>query len=138
MQAQDEAARQGWKDQRKVERVKLSLKLSFKSEAPAGGQPTVGPAVLHDLSLHGACVTTKHHLEPGQTVDLTIPLSGCPDELGLPEKVAGQAVVIRVSEARERTRKVAIRFKPALAESVDFARFMGILLSMKPEPIPSY
>ena len=138
MHAQDEAEEQGWNDQRKTERVKLSLKLSLKSEPHAGGLPTVGPAVLHDLSLHGACITTKHHLEPDQPVDVSIPLSGCPDELGLPERVAGQAVVIRVSEARERTRKVAIRFKPALAESIDFARFMGFLLGMKPEPIPSY
>ena len=38
MHAQGEVERPGWNDQRKTERVKLSLKLSLKSETPAGGQ----------------------------------------------------------------------------------------------------
>lgn len=115
-------------DRRRAERVSVGFKLAISAKNPVNGGEILGPGILEDLSISGARVTTRHQLTPGQSVKVTIPTEGCPDALGLPERLAGKAVVQRVEPRKNRTRHVALRFTPALAQNMDFAFYIAYLL----------
>ncbi len=118
-------------EKRQAERVKVGLKVMLKADNPI----TIGPAITCDVSQGGACVTTRHTLQPGQHIDITIPTRTCPEELGLPQELRGRAVVQRVEDMGNHTRKAALRFLPNLAQSMEFAFFMAFLSGVQPSPV---
>ncbi len=113
-------------EQRRTERVRVGLELAIAQPTPEGRHAR--KARLTDISLGGACVETDLSFRPGQQVDLAIPTNGATDVMGIPAVVRGKGIVQRVANCGP-TRRVAMKFTPSLAESSDFACFMGYLLS---------
>lgn len=117
-------------EQRRAERVKVAMKVSLQAENPVNRGNVVGPAIVHDISLLGAYMTTRHDLRPGQEIDIRIPTDACPQHMGLPGYLTGRAIVRRVHAAGDRSRRVAMSFMPSLAQSMEFAFFMAYLLGL--------
>lgn len=120
-------------EKRRAERVKVAMKVSLQSKNPVNKRTIVGPAIVHDISLLGACMTTRHDLQPGEEVDIRIPTDACPVDLGLPAYLSGRALVRRVEAATENSRRVAMSFLPSLAQSMEFAFYMAYLLGLRSE-----
>ncbi len=115
-------------EQRKAERVKARFSVAITASDPVDGDYRVRSAILRDLSLLGACVSTRDTLEPGQWVDVCIPTEGCLAESGLPHELTGEACVERIERRPHHTQRVGMRFGPTLAESMDFATYLAYLM----------
>ena len=122
-------------DQRKAARVRLRSRLCLRAWNPLKAEKAEQPAILHDLSLLGAAMATRMRVQPGQWLDMEIPVTGCPAQSGLPDRLSGRACVHRVSNGPEGTRHVAVRFGPSLSESPDMATYMGYLLGSRGAPV---
>ncbi len=125
-------------EKRRAERVTVAMKVSLQSKNPVNRGNVVGPAIVHDISLLGACMTTRHELQPGEEVDIRIPTDACPVDLGLPAYLSGRALVRRVEVATENSRRVAMSFLPSLAQSMEFAFYMAYLLGLRSETVTTY
>lgn len=121
-------------ERRLSERAQVGLKVRIHTFKPVANAPAAGPALVHDISLGGACLSTRHSLRAGQVVDVSIPTEGMPSELGLPKELAGRAIVRRIETDTRRTHRVSLVFLPALANSMEFAFMMAYLLGGMPQP----
>ncbi len=125
-------------EKRRAERVTVAMKVSLQSKNPVNRGTIVGPAIVHDISLLGACMTTRHDLQPGEEVDIRIPTDACPVDLGLPSYLSGRALVRRVEDAAGNSRRIAMSFLPSLAQSMEFAFYMAYLLGLRSETVTAY
>lgn len=121
-------------ERRLSERATVGLRMHLQAAHPVINAPVIGPAFTHDISLGGACLTTRHSLRAGQVVDVVIPTEGIPRELGLPDELSGRAVVCRVETDTRETHRVSMAFLPALANSMELAFLMAYLLGATAEP----
>jgi hypothetical protein len=119
-------------ERRKAERINASFKLNLEEDTSIGDTTATHLALLKDISLLGACVATRHRFSTGEHIKVTIPTQGCPADIGLPDRFNGQATVQRVDLRPDKTRLVAIRFGPALAQNADFAVYMAYLIGSQP------
>jgi len=124
-------------DRRRAERVKLRTRVTLRLDNPLTEGRIARPAETRDLSLLGARIATRHLVRPGQRMDVVIPTRGAPAEFALPDRLCGQAVVERV-EQKNGIREAALRFGPALAQSMEYAMFIAYRLGARPEPSPTY
>lgn len=122
-------------DQRRAPRARVRSRLFLRAWNPVKGRRAEQPAILHDISLLGASMATCLRVQPGQWLDMDIPLGACPADAGLPDKLTGRGYVQRVSSGPEGTQHVAVRFGPSLCESPDMATYMGYLLGARPAPV---
>lgn len=103
------------------------LTLSLAVEDAVGNGQLVGPGLVKNISHSGAYIVTKHSLSPSQRVSLAIPASTCPAHMCLPEIFFGDAKVLRVEPKGEKQRGVALRFREAFSQSMEFALFIDTL-----------
>ncbi len=113
----------------------MRSRLCLRAWNPLRSKRFEQPAILHDISLLGASMATHAGVQPGQWVDMEIPVTGCPASAGLPDKLVGRACVQRVSNGPEGTCHVAVRFGPSLAENTDMATYMAYLLGAPAQPV---
>ncbi len=114
-------------DRRTASRFDLPFKVSIAVDGPEHKGRFIGPGLTLNMSVSGVAVKTKHSLEPGQHVNLSIPTHMCPNSMFFPEAFVGPAEVIRVVPQDERRRTAALQFGDTFANSMDFARFVGFL-----------
>lgn len=120
-------------EKRRAERAYVGFKIQISAPNPVNSGHIVGPAILRDLSLSGACATTRHQLRPGQQIEVTIPTEGCPPELQLPPRITGRAEVRRITPRNGQSQRVAMSFLPPLSQNMEFAFYMAYLLGRQSE-----
>ncbi len=121
-------------ERRQSERARIGLKVHIRAAHPVNHAPVIGPAITHDISLGGIALTTRHTLRAGQVVDVSIPTEGVPGELGLPNELAGRAIVRRIETDTQEAHRVSMAFLPSLANSMELAFLMAYLLGATVEP----
>jgi len=120
-------------EKRRAERAYVGFKIQICAPNPVNSGHIIGPAILRDLSLSGACATTRHQLRPGQQIEVTIPTEGCPPELHLPPSITGRAEVRRIASRNGQSQRIAMNFLPPLSQNMEFAFYMAYLLGRQSE-----
>ncbi len=115
---------------RAANRSRARFQIAITVRHAPSGKNLVGPGAVQDISGDGVLVVTKHRLERGQAVSLTISTEFCSENLGLPREFVGPAHVFRVEALDERRSLVAIRFAQALRENLEFAAFIEYARSL--------
>jgi len=114
-------------EQRRAERATVCRKLALEWPGQ-DGTTEVLPALSRDLSISGACVSTRKPLKAGDHVRIRIPTDGCPKEWGLPDELEGEAEVKRIARMQGGIRQVALAFEPCLQRSMELGYLMAFLL----------
>jgi hypothetical protein len=109
-------------------RIPLMSRISVETDEP--GVFSIGPGVMRNISAGGASVVTKHDLEPGNHLKITIDTRQYPHDLILPNKFVGSATVLRVKPRKGRSIRVGLAFGPEFTESMEFAMFVDHLQDM--------
>lgn len=111
-------------DRRTGQRFKLHFEVTVVANAPGFHGPLVGPGIVRNLSIGGILLVTKHQLDMGQWVSLTIPTDICSDADCFPSAFSGSAEVERIQPVKNRCTLVALRFGEAFTENMDFMMFV--------------
>lgn len=119
-------------ERRAADRFHVPLRVSLIADVPGRKGRLVGPGKIHDLSMSGAALVTKHKLAPDARVDVSFPTDMCPDAMCLPEEFAGTARVIRSTDRGNGKSDVALAFGDALAENIQFAMYIDLLRNVAP------
>ncbi|PCJ56186.1 MAG: hypothetical protein COA73_12720 [Candidatus Hydrogenedentota bacterium] len=102
-------------------RIKLGVQLK---EHP---KPLVGPGVVQDISISGLRCRTKHNVQVGQILKVSIPTKEFPDTIGLPIGFVGDAHVVRTFADDPGVNQICIHFDEELATDMNFAHFIDQL-----------
>lgn len=119
-------------ERRAANRHSFAGVLSIRVQIPGDPRPLVGPARAEDVSVTGLLALTKHELEVGQRVMISIPTEDVGIEFGLPTAFVGPAEVIRLQQVEGRLVKAAFIFTDTLRHSMDFAVFINALAQQRP------
>jgi PilZ domain-containing protein len=111
-------------ERRATVRVAWHAKVDRDVAAPEMKGHFVGPGIVQDISERGILVTTKHKLQPGQVVQVAIPVNTGFEQTLLPERFAGAATVLRVRRTSQGVDTVALRFGEPLINDLEFAGYI--------------
>ena len=118
-------------DRRSTDRFDFRIKMSIAVGMEGSRSRLVGPGIVRNLSLTGACLVTKHKLVEGQRITLAIPTKRFPVAECLPAYFLGTAVVVRIEPRDDATSRVAIKFGDAFTQNMDFSVFIRSLQSVR-------
>jgi len=118
-------------DRRGADRFDFRIKLSIAVGMDGSRSRLVGPGIVRDISLTGACLVTKHKLVEGQRITVAIPTKRYPVAECLPAYFMGTADVVRVEPRDESSIRVAIKFGDAFAQNMDFSVFIRSLQAVR-------
>jgi len=117
-------------DQRGAKRSHLHMQITIIVSDEVTRGRLVGPGLVRDISQTGLLVVTKHRLQPGQQVTLSLPTNLCSQTMCLPPAFVGPAEVLRVSSGSKDRTMVALQFGDSLQANMEFALFVESLQRM--------
>jgi hypothetical protein len=118
-------------DRRDADRFDFRIKMSIAVGIEGSRSRLVGPGIVRNISLSGACLVTKHKLEEGQRITVAIPTKRYPVADCLPAYFMGTADVVRVETRDDATIRAAIKFGDAFAQNMDFSVFIRSLQAVR-------
>jgi len=123
------------RENRRAPRFELPIKITLAVDDSRLQGQLVGPGLVHDISMSGIALETKHRLTLEQRVTLAIPTDRIPDDLCLAKAFVGPAVVRRVTQ-REGTRiHVALEFGETLLQNIEFVMFIDYMQTVQRQAV---
>ncbi|HIJ65576.1 MAG TPA: PilZ domain-containing protein [Candidatus Hydrogenedentes bacterium] len=114
-------------NKREASRFNVRMKVVLAVDCPERGGQLIGDGVVKNISQSGVQVHTKHALEPGQRIVLSVPTDMLGGEMLLPETFSGMVDVQRVEPVDGRVRVAALRFSEDFTQNMDFVVFIDNL-----------
>lgn len=111
-------------DRRERPRYPSGSQIMLRVPDPARNGSVVGSGYTRNLSIGGASLYTRHRLEPGQRVQVSIPMEREEYEPELPAHFDGMATVLRANPIDARFTAIAVRFDATLSEDEAYAAYI--------------
>jgi len=111
-------------ERRHAPRHAESFRIKIGVQMDENPKPLVGPGLVQDISVSGLRCRTKHRVQVGQRVKVSIPTKEFPDSTGLPLGFQGDAQVVRTYIDDPGISQISIRFEDELAADMNFAHFI--------------
>jgi hypothetical protein len=114
-------------DRRKSERCAERFKIKIGVRIPEHKNLLAGTGLVQNISLEGMLCRTKHTLEVGQEIHLSIPTRDYSSAKDFPNRFVGTGHVNRVKILDGALSEVGITFDPSLSEDMSFSIFIESL-----------
>ncbi len=109
-------------------RSRFTIRIAVDSGTPGG--KLVAQGRVTDIAQGGLRVKTRHHLSPGDHVELAIPTEIVSRSMGLPKAFLAQASVTRVNQLEDDIVEAALRLEGDILGNMEYAMFMDYIRSL--------